>query len=217
METDSDLQDFIADCEWKTRKILRESNKRMKDSARIELAKQRVEQLKHKGNSSKTPTLKSMATNSTSSKPLIQPSKGKTLASNGVMTPTKQWKDKDKMRQSSAFPTQLLQQNNAIKQQSQSQPPRTSQLQQTVHLFHAVQKRQHHQAAPKIMLQMATELPMTPSMQWLLDVHLSETFTSCQRSGTDHYRNQGNELTIRTQLLSSSRLYYGRNIDATTG
>lgn len=97
METDSDLQDFIADCEWKTRKILRESNKRMKDSARIELAKQRVEQLKHKGNSSKTPTLKSMATNSTSSKPLFQPSKGKTLASNGVMTPTKQWKDKDKI------------------------------------------------------------------------------------------------------------------------
>lgn len=49
MESFDDLQDFIADTEWKTRKILRESNKRMKDSARLLAAKERVELLKQNG------------------------------------------------------------------------------------------------------------------------------------------------------------------------
>ena len=48
-DVDDDLQSFITDCEWKTRKILRESNKRRKDNARTAAAKERVEKLKHHG------------------------------------------------------------------------------------------------------------------------------------------------------------------------
>jgi hypothetical protein len=48
---DADLHDFIADCEFKTRRILRDSNKRLKDSARLAAAKERVELLKQKGGS----------------------------------------------------------------------------------------------------------------------------------------------------------------------
>jgi hypothetical protein len=40
--SEDDLQSFIAECEWKTRKILRESNKRAKDNAQALAAKDRV-------------------------------------------------------------------------------------------------------------------------------------------------------------------------------
>ena len=46
-----ELQTFIADCEWKTRKIPRDSNKRVQDNARSVAVKERVEKLKQKGTS----------------------------------------------------------------------------------------------------------------------------------------------------------------------
>lgn len=37
-ELDDDLQSFISDCEWKTRKILRDANKRRQVSSLIPIA-----------------------------------------------------------------------------------------------------------------------------------------------------------------------------------
>jgi hypothetical protein len=45
--SEENLQSFIAECEWKTRKILRESNKRAKDNAHALAAKERVGKNKH--------------------------------------------------------------------------------------------------------------------------------------------------------------------------
>ena len=83
---EDDLTDFIADCEWKTRKILRDSNKRRSDSARLHAAKERVEQLKQKGVKSKKPQKSS----SQNVKPPF--SKGEQVSS----TP-KEWKHRDKI------------------------------------------------------------------------------------------------------------------------
>ena len=48
-DIDDELQSFIADTEYKTRKILRDANKRTRDNARLLAAKERVEKLKHNG------------------------------------------------------------------------------------------------------------------------------------------------------------------------
>ena len=45
--SEDDLQSFVAECEWNTRKILRESNKRAKDNAQALAAKDRVGKSKH--------------------------------------------------------------------------------------------------------------------------------------------------------------------------
>ena len=92
METD-DLQDFIADCEYKTRKILRESNKRMKDSARLSAAKERVELLKQRGAKGADASNRSSAGKSLnkSFNKEVKPS----LASENC-TP-KEWKGRDKI------------------------------------------------------------------------------------------------------------------------
>jgi len=102
-----DLQSFIADCEWKTRRIIRESNKRMKDNARSLAAKERVEKLKHGTNGK--PAFAAKAVNT----PL-----GKSKHSNGLqpqklrlpttpkkpITPVKEWKGRDDII-SSAYET----------------------------------------------------------------------------------------------------------------
>ncbi|KAL7511558.1 hypothetical protein ACHAXN_008667 [Cyclotella atomus] len=85
---DDELQDFIADCEWKTRKILRESNKRIKDSAQLHAAKERVELLKLKG--SKGAVIPTPRT----------PNKTKDVKSNISCTSNnlpKEWKGRDKI------------------------------------------------------------------------------------------------------------------------
>ncbi|KAL7549121.1 hypothetical protein ACHAWF_012389 [Thalassiosira exigua] len=92
-----DLQSFITDCEWKTRKILRESNKRMKDNARSLAAKERVGKLKHSG-SIKKPGPATRASPLAKSKSLNQ--QVKTIVPTTKLTPAtpaKEWKGRDKI------------------------------------------------------------------------------------------------------------------------
>ena len=92
METD-DLQEFIADCEYKTRKILRESNKRRKDSARLVAAKERVELLKQKGGR-EVGTLKYSSSEKTITKPLNKELKPSHTSDIGT---SKEWRGHDKI------------------------------------------------------------------------------------------------------------------------
>lgn len=93
-----DLPSFITDCEWKTRKILRESNKRRKDNARSLSAKERVEKLKQKGTivkpglttKSNTPLAKSKSLNRSLAEKLP-------TAKKIITTPAKEWKGRDKI------------------------------------------------------------------------------------------------------------------------
>ena len=81
---EEELQSFIAECEWKTRKILRESNKRTKDNANTTAAKERVEKLKH-GDS--LPRVEE-----------VQVQKSPPPAAiNKTTTPVKEWKGRDKI------------------------------------------------------------------------------------------------------------------------
>ncbi|KAL3756868.1 hypothetical protein ACHAWU_005130 [Discostella pseudostelligera] len=99
-DDDNDLRGFIADCEYQTRKILRESNKRMQDNARMTVAaKGRMERLKHGGGggggsgsgSENTKSGASVIHISTSSPILKSPQKTSTT------TPVKEWKGRDKI------------------------------------------------------------------------------------------------------------------------
>lgn len=83
---EEELQSFIAECEWKTRKILRESNKRTKDNANTTAAKERVEKLKH-GDS--LPRVEEVQ---------VQKSPPPAAAAiNKTTTPVKEWKGRDKI------------------------------------------------------------------------------------------------------------------------
>ncbi|KAL9186815.1 hypothetical protein ACHAXT_010535 [Thalassiosira profunda] len=104
VEEADDLQRFIADCEFKTRKILRESNKRLKDNARSLAAKERLDQLKH---GSGTPT-KPGGSVAKASSPLAKSkrlnvssphnSPGVSTAKQKLSpTPVKEWKGRDRI------------------------------------------------------------------------------------------------------------------------
>jgi hypothetical protein len=84
---EEELQRFIAECEWKTRKILRESNKRSKDNANTTAAKERVEKLKHGVEETPVQVQKSPPP------PLPPPA----AAINRTTTPVKEWKGRDKI------------------------------------------------------------------------------------------------------------------------
>ena len=94
-DDDDDLRGFIADCEYKTRKILRESNKRVQDNARSVAAKDRVERLKQGGGVDRSATImdrKSSVQMATPSPTVRSPRKARTT------TPAvKEWKGRDKI------------------------------------------------------------------------------------------------------------------------
>ena len=92
-----ELQQFITDCEFKTRKILRESNKRRKDTARLLAARDRVDRLKHRGG--KSELVKSTKTKSLTKAVELTPNaeKSKLPASSDKVAPAKIWKEQDKI------------------------------------------------------------------------------------------------------------------------
>ncbi|KAL7540827.1 hypothetical protein ACHAXR_011085 [Thalassiosira sp. AJA248-18] len=92
-----DLQSFITDCEWKTRKILRESNKRMKDNARSLAAKERVEKLKHNGSVGKSGLKTKLNTPLAKSKSLNRSVQKLNTPNKKTITPVKEWKGRDKI------------------------------------------------------------------------------------------------------------------------
>ena len=92
-----DLQSFITDCEWKTRKILRESNKRMKDNAKSFAAKERVEKLKHNKPNPKTKTFSSPLAKSKSINLSSSVQKSRPSITKKTITPVKDWKGRDKI------------------------------------------------------------------------------------------------------------------------
>lgn len=86
-DVEDDLQGFIADCEYTTRKILRESNRRMHDNSRALSAKDRVEngskRADNKPGSAKETSPPTMAT--------------KTSSLKNPVAPVKEWKGRDKI------------------------------------------------------------------------------------------------------------------------
>ncbi len=101
-DDDDDLRGFIADCEYKTRKILRESNKRVQDNARSAAAKDRVERLKHGGGvvggggvnrSATTMDSKSSAQKIATSSPTVRSPR----KASAITPAVKEWKGRDKI------------------------------------------------------------------------------------------------------------------------
>lgn len=88
-----DLNDFIADCEWKTRKILRDANKRRNDSAMLFAAKERVELLKHKGVQNPATPTKTANPSITDKKSISSINNGKSHTSSSPIP----WKRRDKI------------------------------------------------------------------------------------------------------------------------
>lgn len=111
MDEADELQSFIADCEFKTRKILRDSNKRAKDNARTAAAKQRLEKLKEKSAifsaRANTPLAKPKSPHRIATKPgapLSKPRSPRRLAQTPndsvkhlVSAPVDEWRDRDKI------------------------------------------------------------------------------------------------------------------------
>ena len=102
-DDDDDLRGFIADCEYKTRKILRESNKRMQDNARSVAAKDRLEKLKHGGDGriDRSESIDNKSSESSvqlaTSPPIVKSPHKSSATRSTTTTPVKEWKGRDKI------------------------------------------------------------------------------------------------------------------------
>ena len=142
-DNDDDLRGFIADCEYKTRKILRESNKRMQDNARSVAAKDRVERLKHGGgggvagggggavdrSATTMDNKKSSVQMATSSPTVKSPIKAST-----AVAAVKEWKGRDKIIHDAcetikSFPTP----DNSYSSKSLEESKQFSKAQRSIH------------------------------------------------------------------------------------
>lgn len=94
---DDELQAFIADCEFKTRKILRESNSRARENAKLLGAKDRLQRLKSGGPPAIVGGPLSKSSSLDLSKPRTPAKKTTPRNNDNIHNPSKPWKEKDRI------------------------------------------------------------------------------------------------------------------------